>query len=350
MANTSIFAAFERFWQHVVVALGDKADTIHDHDDKYYTETEIDEMMSGFSGVSGSIEVDKELNDYSTNPVQNKVVNAAINSLNTMIGDTPVSEQISDAITDHDHSASDINSGVLAMENGGTDADNSVDALKNLVAGNTGESLPAAGNAGRMFFLPASEAPFAPAAIVKKRYNISTSTAFTDALNDLWNNTPDDGEGHVVFNVSASDAPLYGGVWTVVAYKINGDYGVVQAIGYNGSAPSILYIRKAVSWGAWEWENPPMVYGTEYRTTERFNGKPVYVKAVRHGALSSGSQTIAHGISNIDEVIGLDVMNSSYGFFSNSSDVRSSADRTNVTINAAWNMGGCIYVIKYTKQ
>ena len=279
MANTSIFAAFERFWQHVVVALGDKADTIHDHDDKYYTETEIDEMMSGFSGVSGSIEVDKELNDYSTNPVQNKVVNAAINSLNTMIGDTPVSEQISDAITDHDHSAADINSGVLAMENGGTDADNSVDALKNLVAGNTGSALPTAGNAGRMFFLPASSAPFAPA---------------------------------------------------------------IESTDYPG-----CYYRTVD--GATEWINPPMVYSAEYRTAERFNGKPVYIKAVKHGSLASGSQTIAHGISGIDEVIGLDVMNSTYGFFSHSSDVRSSADRTNVNINSAWNMGGCIYVIKYTK-
>lgn len=32
------------------------------------------------------------------------------------------------------------------------------------------------------------------------------------------------------------------------------------------------------SWGAWEWENPPMSLSTEYRTVERFYGKPVYVK------------------------------------------------------------------------
>lgn len=31
--------------------------------------------------------------------------------------------------------------------------------------------------------------------------------------------------------------------------------------------------------GEWEWVNPPMVAGTEYRTTERYEGKPVYVRA-----------------------------------------------------------------------
>lgn len=31
-------------------------------------------------------------------------------------------------------------------------------------------------------------------------------------------------------------------------------------------------------WDSWEWVNPPMVPGVEYRTTERYNGKPVYVK------------------------------------------------------------------------
>ena len=29
-------------------------------------------------------------------------------------------------------------------------------------------------------------------------------------------------------------------------------------------------------WSPWEWVNPPMLPGEEYRTTERWNGKPVY--------------------------------------------------------------------------
>lgn len=46
MANTSILAAFERMWQHVVAGFGNKADVDHSHDDRYYTETEIDSKIS----------------------------------------------------------------------------------------------------------------------------------------------------------------------------------------------------------------------------------------------------------------------------------------------------------------
>ena len=53
--------------------------------------------------------------------------------------------------------------------------------------------------------------------------------------------------------------------------------------------------------GAWspvEHENPPMVLGVEYRTTERYNGKPVYVKLVDCGALpNASSKYINTGIS-----------------------------------------------------
>ena len=44
--------------------------------------------------------------------------------------------------------------------------------------------------------------------------------------------------------------------------------------------------------GIREWFNPPMVIGTEYRTTRRYKGSPVYVMAVSLGTMpsSSGSQ------------------------------------------------------------
>lgn len=46
MANTSILAAFERMWQHVVAALGNKSDINHSHDDMYCTEIEVDSKLS----------------------------------------------------------------------------------------------------------------------------------------------------------------------------------------------------------------------------------------------------------------------------------------------------------------
>lgn len=50
----------------------------------------------------------------------------------------------------------------------------------------------------------------------------------------------------------------------------------------------------------WEWVNPPMALGVEYRTTERFATSPVYKKALVLGNVVAGSTlTIAHNIPNI---------------------------------------------------
>ena len=55
-------------------------------------------------------------------------------------------------------------------------------------------------------------------------------------------------------------------------------------------------------WQPWEWVNPPMQLGVEFRTTERFFGKPVYVKVVNCGQISDGKE-VEHGISNMDYCI-----------------------------------------------
>lgn len=46
MANASILAAFERMWQHVINKLSEKSDVSHTHDERYYTESEIDTKLS----------------------------------------------------------------------------------------------------------------------------------------------------------------------------------------------------------------------------------------------------------------------------------------------------------------
>lgn len=62
------------------------------------------------------------------------------------------------------------------------------------------------------------------------------------------------------------------------------------------------------AWLPWEWVNPPMIVGTEYRTTERYLGKPVYVKAVSVGAMpaaSGASNRIQVGFnpSNLEKIV-----------------------------------------------
>ena len=44
-----------------------------------------------------------------------------------------------------------------------------------------------------------------------------------------------------------------------------------------------------MTWEPWEYVNPPMELGKEYRTTERYNGKPVYVRMVNVATLPNNN-------------------------------------------------------------
>lgn len=51
-------------------------------------------------------------------------------------------------------------------------------------------------------------------------------------------------------------------------------------------------------WTEWEYLNPRMILGIEYRTTERWNGSPVYAKAVSCGkGPSGGAVNLPTGLS-----------------------------------------------------
>lgn len=52
----------------------------------------------------------------------------------------------------------------------------------------------------------------------------------------------------------------------------------------------------------WEWVNPPLSTDVEYRTTERFWGRPVYYKIVDCGQIADNKQ-VEHGIVNMRECI-----------------------------------------------
>lgn len=57
-------------------------------------------------------------------------------------------------------------------------------------------------------------------------------------------------------------------------------------------------------WGPLEWINPPMQLGVEYRTTERYNGKPVYMKLVDCGAGPNNTRkTVSANTQNVETPI-----------------------------------------------
>lgn len=72
------------------------------------------------------------------------------------------------------------------------------------------------------------------------------------------------------------------------------------------------------SWGEWEWENPMLKTGIEYRTTERFNRKPVYVKMQTMGSYQATSDTATAGVgmNSFDNLVGV------YGWIKNETNFK----------------------------
>lgn len=114
-------------------------------------------------------------------------------------------------------------------------------------------------------------------------------------------------------------------------------------------------LRKKISgvWQPWEWVNPPMKSGVEYRTTKRYMEKPVYAKLVNFGAMpNTAAKTLAHGISDVQYVVSL----SGDGNWSNLIGYRyvdyAYADSTNIYIksNADLSTMYAHVVMEYTKS
>ena len=90
-----------------------------------------------------------------------------------------------------------------------------------------------------------------------------------------------------------------------VGYPDNGDYSWFGILSKSSANYGSLFahsaynrgqmISKAKIGGVWEpleWYNPPMVLGVEYRTTERWNGNPVYTMLINCGTMPTAGATI----------------------------------------------------------
>lgn len=88
--------------------------------------------------------------------------------------------------------------------------------------------------------------------------------------------------------------------WTIQQEDLygNGTYMIQKASCF--AYVFVLHAERMVVNGKfyeWEWVNPPMVPGVEYRTTERWNGKAVYTKMINCGQLPSVGSTAGVGIN-----------------------------------------------------
>lgn len=74
------------------------------------------------------------------------------------------------------------------------------------------------------------------------------------------------------------------------------------AHGLEGSAKGCSAIRHSTnngtSWDEWEYINPPMAVGVQYRTTERYKGEPVYTILINGGNIpKNSSKQVSYGVS-----------------------------------------------------
>lgn len=73
---------------------------------------------------------------------------------------------------------------------------------------------------------------------------------------------------------------------------------------FMGCIASRYYNNMLQAWSPWEWINPPMQLGAEYRTAERYNGKPVYLKLVDCGAGPNNTRkTVSANTQNVETPI-----------------------------------------------
>lgn len=133
-----------------------------------------------------------------------------------------------------------------------------------------------------------------------------------------------------------------------------------QTIRFPGKTYTVTRFKNDGVWGEWEWDNPPMAVGVEYRTTERWQDKPVYYKVVDFGGLpNEATVAVPIGVENIEWAF-LDLSKSWAGpaydlttnylaNWANITDMFVNNGQISITTNA--NMTGTIAYIaaKYTK-
>ena len=111
--------------------------------------------------------------------------------------------------------------------------------------------------------------------------------------------------GWYSFNYNTANHPSTtgSGIVRVESYRDGSSSMIIQTAYVYGM--SSLYIGHVIrtshngTWSAWEWENPPMIIGVEFRTTERHSGQAVFTKMIDCGYLmNSSTKSIDIGITN----------------------------------------------------
>lgn len=210
---------------------------------------------------------------------------------------------------------------------------------------------------------------FAGGVTASSEFTVSSDAEILTHLDNLVKAMPNMGVRTVVFAVQQDasghmDAIFGGGSTFANIHKITTDYAFAEAKRY-GVFGVEKWVRQKYggTWKPWEWENPPMELGMEYRTTERHNGRAVYAKCVAFGGLPHGTTKISsHGIGDFRQLVKLEISSAENesgsvatgkAFMVHDDIVRVGVDSTNITlVTSETGSGGGIPVnvtLWYTK-
>ena len=162
--------------------------------------------------------------------------------------------------------------------------------------------------------------------------------------------------------VRAYPPAVYGNAGTTISllYKGDANYAVLSNI---GSADVVLCgwrmfkLRYPSSsspavWMPFEWENPPMKIGVEYRTSERYNSKPVYAKAISFGQAPNATyKDVSHGIENFSQLVSYTGMMGGANLIEAPAldNIQINASNIRITTNTDVSASYVYLVLRYTK-
>ena len=140
-------------------------------------------------------------------------------------------------------------------------------------------------------------------------------------------------------------------------YAIQTVYDLSDDITHGCAIQRTIYVLSSGNiYYPWEWVNPPMKLSVEYRTTERYLGKPVYVQAVNFGALpNAATKTVIWATADeVSAVLSVEAPGSQgapVGLGASLSGTEITATTTTLYIKSSgdYSANTAVFRIKYTK-
>jgi hypothetical protein len=138
-------------------------------------------------------------------------------------------------------------------------------------------------------------------------------------------------------------------------------FDAIGSAGWHQNGLVAMRFQNDGVWGEWEYANPQMEYGTEYRTTERWQRNAVYYKLVSFGNLPNATtKSVPIGAGEIDWAF-IDLSKSWVGNSSDNStnratclskvtDITIEQGQISITTNADMTGSVAYIAVKYTKK